>query len=328
MGSRTAALLFLLLWLCATAWGGASRCRSGIHPIACFPPYEANIVAGLVPEASNVCGREGRERVCHLVGSTGMVAGTCDYCDSSDPSSAHPPEHITDVHSADAVTYWQSQNHTVVQYPNSVNITFSLNRTFDIRNILVTFHSSRPESYIILISTDFGRTYSPLQYYSQSCNGTYGLEEGSLCSAEEARLAPSSGGQVLLVINPSQEATNVQLKFDRLNTFGDEVITMDPQVLDSYYYAVSNVEISGRCACNGHASDCFQNMCVCEHNTMGQNCEQCRSFFQDQPWSAATPDNPSECRGREKIATTRNLSLFCGRRSCQGLLILSFRGVL
>lgn len=275
-----------------------------------------------------MCGREGRERVCHLVGSTGMVAGTCDYCDSSDPSSAHPPEHITDVHSTDAVTYWQSQNHTVVQYPNSVNITFSLNRTFDVRNILVTFHSSRPESYIILISTDFGRTYSPLQYYSQSCNGTYGLEEGSLCSAEEARLAPSSGGQVVLFINPSQEATNVRLKFDRLNTFGDEVITMDPQVLDSYYYAVSNVEISGRCACNGHASDCFQNMCTCEHNTMGQNCEQCRSFFQDQPWSAATQDNPSECRGREETATARNLSLFCGCRSGQGLLILSFRGVL
>ena len=133
---------------------------------------------------------------------------------------------------------------------------------------------------------------------------------------------------MVLFINPSQEATNVRLKFDRLNTFGDEVITMDPQVLDSYYYAVSNVEISGRCACNGHASDCFQNMCVCEHNTMGQNCEQCRSFFQDQPWSAATPDNPSECRGREETATARNLSLFCGCRSGQGLLILSFRGVL
>ena len=284
MGPRTVALPFLLLWLCTMAWGGGSLCRPGIDPVACYPPYVQNIVAGSVPEASNACGQESRERVCHLLGSTGMVAGTCDYCDASDPSSAHPPEHITDVHSADAVTYWQSQNHTVVQYPNSVNITFSFNRTFEVRNIAVTFHSSRPESYIILISTDFGSTYTPLQYYSQSCNRTYGLEEGDLCSAEEARLAPSSGGQVLLVISPNREATNVRLKFDRLNTFGDEVITMDPRVLGSYYYAVSNVEISARCACNGHASACFDNRCLCEHNTMGPSCEQCRPFYQDQPW--------------------------------------------
>ena len=291
--------LFLTLWLCTATWGGGSSCGTVGNPVACFPPYVDNIVAGSTPDASNTCGLETRERVCHLLGSTGEVAGTCDYCDAADPSSAHPPEHITDMHSANAVTYWQSQNFSVVQYPNSVNITFSFNRTFDIRDITVVFHSSRPESYTILGSADFGLTYTSLQFYSLSCSQTYGVSEVSpICSAEEARISPSSGGLVILRTN--QAATNIRLRFDRLNTFGDEVFTSDSKVLDSYYYAVSNVEIGARCTCNGHAAFCADdNLCVCEHNTMGAECEQCLPFYQDLPWAAATPENPAECSGMQ-----------------------------
>lgn len=306
MAVRTTLQLFLILWLCTATWGGGPSCGAAV---ACFPPYVDNIVAGSVPDASNTCGLEGRERVCHLLGSTGAVAGTCDYCDAAESSSAHPPEHITDMHSANAVTYWQSQNFSVVQYPNSVNITFSFNRTFDIRDITVIFHSSRPESYTVLGSTDFGLTYTPLRFYSLSCSRTYGVSEASpLCSAEEARISPSSGGQV--TFRMSQEATNIRLRFDRLNTFGDEIFTSDSRVLDSYYYAVSNVEIGARCTCNGHAVFCSDNVCACEHNTMGTECEQCLPFYQDRPWEAATPENPAECQGMQNwvVVSTSVLS--------------------
>ena len=252
MRRRGCLLLLLLLWIFSSA--RARDCTISGSPVACYPSYE-NIAAGRVPEASNTCGLTGPERVCFQLGSRGEVAGTCTFCDASDEPLAHLPEHITDPH-LDPVTFWQSQNFTIVQYPNSVNITFSFNRSFEIRDILIEFHSSRPESYTILKSTDFGQTYTPFHFFSLSCDATYGVEEGTtvevgneaipLCTSEEARLTPTTGGQAIfrpLRYRPSAgnfesnpqlkewvRATNIILELDRLNTFGDEVLTRDTEV--------------------------------------------------------------------------------------------------
>lgn len=44
---------------------------------------------------------------------------------------------------------------------------------------------------------------------------------------------------------------------DRLNTFGDEVFG-DPQVLRSYFYAISDIAVGARCKCNGHSDSCVK----------------------------------------------------------------------
>lgn len=71
-------------------------------------------------------------------------------------------------------------------------------------------------------------------------------------------------------------ATQIRISLVRMNSFGDEVFR-DPRVLKSYYYAISDFAVGGRCKCNGHASECTRSsgqgaeqlVCNCKHNTTG-----------------------------------------------------------
>ncbi|XP_029942768.1 netrin-1 [Salarias fasciatus] len=64
--------------------------------------------------------------------------------------------------------------------------------------------------------------------------------------------------------------------------------------------ALSDLQVGGRCKCNGHASRCRRDdsgraVCVCEHNTAGPDCDVCEDFYFDRPWHRATPTNPNPC---------------------------------
>ena len=100
-------------------------------------------------------------------------------------------------------------------------------------------------------------------------------------------------------------AKSLLIVFNRLNTFGDDVFG-DANVLKSYFYAVSDFSVGARCKCNGHAQECVKStgqgveekqVCRCEHDTTGEDCQECKPFFNDRPWSRATNENANECRG-------------------------------
>lgn len=96
---------------------------------------------------------------------------------------------------------------------------------------------------------------------------------------------------------------SLRIDLDRMNTFGDEVFG-DQAVLRSYYYAISNLVVGGRCKCNGHASECIEGvsgkgakkfLCKCEHNTAGDDCEKCQPLYNDKPWTRATRYTANPC---------------------------------
>ncbi|KAK9753617.1 Laminin EGF domain [Popillia japonica] len=71
----------------------------------------------------------------------------------------------------------------------------------------------------------------------------------------------------------------------------------------THQYAVADFAVGGRCKCNGHASRCVmgrdgQLACDCKHNTAGRDCERCKNFHFDRPWSRATARDANECKGK------------------------------
>uniref|UniRef100_M3YMH7 Laminin subunit gamma-3 n=1 Tax=Mustela putorius furo TaxID=9669 RepID=M3YMH7_MUSPF len=260
------------------------------------------------------------------VGAPGAGA-QCQRCDAADPRRRHDAAYLTDFHSQDDSTWWQSPSMAFgVQYPTSVNLTLRLGKAYEITYVRLKFHTSRPESFAIYKRTQAGGPWEPYQYYSASCQKTYGRPEGqylrpgedervAFCTSEFSDISPLSGGNVAFstlegrpsaynfeespVLQEWVTSTELLISLDRLNTFGDDIFK-DPKVLQSYYYAVSDFSVGGRCKCNGHASECGPDAagrlaCRCQHNTTGTDCERCLPFFQDRPWARGTAEAANEC---------------------------------
>ncbi|XP_069024859.1 laminin subunit gamma-3 [Embiotoca jacksoni] len=297
---------------CYDKEGGSSRC---------MPKFE-NIAFNRSVLASNECGSP-PEDYCMQTGSTRL----CHYCDASDPDLSHSASLLTDFHRNGEPTWWQSQSmYYGIQHPSSVNISLNLGKAFEITYIRLKFYTSRPESFAIYKRTEENGPWLPYQYYSASCRKTYGKdakgyirpgddERTSLCTDEFSDISPLTGGNVAfstlegrpsaynfdqsLLLQEWVTATDLLISLDRLNTFGDEFFK-DAKVLRSYFYAISDFSVGGRCKCNGHASECVEGergglVCACQHHTVGDDCQRCHPFYQDRPWARATGDSANEC---------------------------------
>ncbi|CAH1787839.1 unnamed protein product [Owenia fusiformis] len=328
--------LGLLLDVCR-AQGGKSRCYdSQGRAQRCMPEF-VNAAFNVPVIATNTCGEKsisneyGRPiEYCLQTGVTGATK-SCSTCDASDPRLAHPAKYLTDFNNIDSMTWWQSETmlQDNVQYPSMVNLTLNLGKLFDITYVRLKFHSSRPESFAIYKQETEDSDWLPYQFYSASCEGTYrkrtrGIitkddETEAICTNEYSDISPLTGGNVAFstlegrpsaynfensdVLQDWVTATGIRVVLNRMNTFGDEVFG-DPNVLRSYFYAISDFAVGGRCKCNGHASECVKStgqgleerlVCRCEHNTMGPDCGECLPFYNNKPWQRASATDVHEC---------------------------------
>ncbi|XP_041134161.1 laminin subunit gamma-1-like [Polyodon spathula] len=320
-----ARILTALTCLAACSYGAMDECVDDSNRPQRYMPEFVNAAFNVTVVATNTCGQP-QEEYCVQTGVTG-VTKTCHICDARDPRLHHSAVYLTDYNNQADTTWWQSQTMIAgIQYPNSINLTLHLGKAFDITYVRLKFHTSRPESFAIYKRTSEDGPWVPYQYYSGSCEKTYQKlnrgfirtgedEQQALCTEEFSDISPLTGGNVAFstlegrpsaynfdsnpVLQDWVTATDIRVTLNRLNTFGDEVFN-DPKVLKSYYYAISDFAVGGRCKCNGHASECLKNeyekmVCNCKHNTFGMDCEKCLPFFNDRPWRRATAENPNEC---------------------------------
>ncbi|XP_061427845.1 laminin subunit gamma-1-like isoform X1 [Lethenteron reissneri] len=308
---------------CYDARGRAQLCR----------PEFVNAAFGATVEASDTCGIPVEEEYCAQTGavassssaSSSASATACHRCSAADPAMSHGAELLTDADGDGS--WWQSRSmEHGVQHPASVNLTLRLGKAFQITYVRLRFHTSRPESFAIYKRTSPASPWQPYQFYSGTCERTFGLpsrgflragddERAALCSDEFSDISPLTGGNVAfstlegrpgaLAFDGNEKlqewvtATDVRVSLRRLNTFGDEVFG-DPKVLRSYYYAVSDLAVGGRCKCHGHASECGRGsdgrlVCRCQHNTTGHDCERCLPSHNSRPWAQGSSDDAHEC---------------------------------
>lgn len=80
-------------------------------------------------------------------------------------------------------------------------------KAYEITYVRLKFHTSRPESFAIYKRSRAGGPWEPYQFYSASCQKTYGRPEGqylrpgedervAFCTSEFSDISPLSGGNV------------------------------------------------------------------------------------------------------------------------------------
>lgn len=300
------------------------------HPRRCIPDF-VNAAFGKDVRVSSTCGRP-PARYCVVSERGEERLRSCHLCNASDPKKAHPPAFLTDLNNPHNLTCWQSENY--LQFPHNVTLTLSLGKKFEVTYVSLQFCSPRPESMAIYKSMDYGRTWVPFQFYSTQCRKMYNRphrapitkqnEQEAVCTDSHTDMRPLSGGLIAFstldgrpsahdfdnspVLQDWVTATDIRVAFSRLHTFGDENEDDSELARDSYFYAVSDLQVGGRCKCNGHAARCVRDrddslVCDCRHNTAGPECDRCKPFHYDRPWQRATAREANECVGEWGAAT-------------------------
>ncbi|KAJ8381669.1 hypothetical protein SKAU_G00024470 [Synaphobranchus kaupii] len=286
--------------------------------------------------ATSTCGMDGPQKYCILgYLEDEQKCFTCDsrypYNRYNNPNSHRIENIITNFDPEHKMKWWQSENGV-----HQVSIRLDLESLFQFSHLVLTFKSFRPASMLVERSKDNGRTWKVFRYFAEDCKLSFpGISEGPadsvddvICDSRYSGAEPSTDGEVVLkALDPNFHIddpytpeiqdlitlTNLRVNFTHLLTLGDTLLARkrrNPE--EKYYYALYEMVVRGSCFCNGHAVQCMpvettrgdvfmetgmvHGRCVCHHNTVGNNCEQCQDFYSDTPWRPGGQSDSPACR--------------------------------
>ncbi|EGD81509.1 laminin alpha 5 chain [Salpingoeca rosetta] len=219
-----------------------------------------------------------------------------------------------------AATYWRSGRND-----SPVNVTLDLQGLYEFMRLEVSFVSDRPHSMVVERSADGGSTFSAYRYVSRDCPSAFGLPTLSpndaaspdqvICTLmpdgpgavdfilfEQGNLPEYLPADLADVLFPFSQVTHVRFHITQLAGTYDEQ-PGDPALRDSYV-AISDVTVTARVLCNGHADSTriaernrrpFEICDMCAHNTQGDQCGQCAPLFNNAPFARGTGFETNAC---------------------------------
>ncbi|XP_059204973.1 usherin [Centropristis striata] len=245
--------------------------------------------------------------------------------------NTHPLSYINDQ---DMGTTWLSKIMTTQEVEEGLTITVDfVNGQYQIFYVIVQFAGLLPESVLIqrrrldrtelesIITTE--QPWLDWQYMARNCSVFEMQNNGPLLRPDSVNCVqlpsdvPFSGGSIIFSLltpepNPRPGYNDfyntpalqemVHATQVRIHLSGQSYTRAAGVNQRHRYYAISEITISGRCECHGHADHCdtsvtpYRCLCLPESHTEGNNCHRCAPLYNDKPFRSGDQLQPMNCR--------------------------------
>ncbi|CAG2235417.1 USH2A [Mytilus edulis] len=225
---------------------------------------------------------------------------------------AHFLEYIND---GDSNSVWLSK------FQNKVEISIDLGDIFQVFYVVLQFYSPFSKAVTIERKQNYSSDWTTWQYYAEDCQHYYGQpNNGPLLTPTSVNCLqfvqddiPYSGGQITFkILSPEPVTRPAYNQFYETPELQDFVkasiikITLEDHYYSNHfrheYFGMSEITVSGRCDCNGHANDCdtsgmpYTCNCTTDSHTEGSKCERCHPLYNNKGYKLGDQINSYNCK--------------------------------
>ncbi|CAH2254292.1 usherin [Pelobates cultripes] len=237
--------------------------------------------------------------------------------------NSHPVSYINDK---DLETTWISRLLSSSDIDTGITITIDLlNGQFQVFYVIIQFYSPMPQALKIQRQKHANSTWEDWQYFASDCQN-FGMENNGILNYPDSvncqqlpKNTPYSRGNVTFSILKPEPSNRpgykdfynthslqefVKTSGIRIHMTGQYHTELNDHIINNRhrYYGISEITVSGRCICHGHAEYCdksvtpYRCLCHAESHTSGTKCDQCLPLYNNKQFRQGDQVNAFNCK--------------------------------